>query len=75
MAQLEPCVIGMEARSGAHYFARELGKLGKHQARIMAQRFVQPYRRSQENDGNDAEAISEPVARPNMRFVALKSEE
>jgi transposase len=74
MARLEPCLIGMEACSGAHDFARELGKLG-HAARIMAPQFVAPYRKSQKNDGNDAEAICEAVARPNMRFVTIKSEE
>jgi transposase len=74
MARFEPCLIGMEACSGAHHFARELGKLG-HDARIMAPQFVAPYRKSQKNDGNDAEAICEAVGRPNMRFVATKSEE
>ena len=74
MAKLEPCLVGMEACSGAHHFARRLSELG-HQARIMAPRFVQPYRKSQKNDGNDAEAICEAVARPSMRFVAIKSEE
>jgi transposase len=74
IAKLEPCLVGMEACSGAHHFARALGRLG-HQPRIMAPQFVQPYRKSQKNDGNDAEAICEAVARPNMRFVAIKSEE
>ena len=74
MAKLEPCLVGMEACSGAHHFGRELCRLG-HQARIMASQFVQPYRKSQKNDSNDAEAICEAVARPNMRFVAIKSEE
>jgi len=73
-AQIEPCLIGMEACSGAHHFARELRKLG-HDARIMAPRFVAPYRKSGKNDGNDAEAICEAVGRPNMRFVAVKSVE
>ena len=74
MGKLEPCLVGMEACSGAHHFARELRKLG-HDARIMAPQFVAPYRKSQKNDGNDAEAICEAVARPNMRFVTIKSEE
>lgn len=73
-AQMPPCLIGMEACSGAHHFARELRRLG-HDARIMAPRFVAPYRKSGKNDGNDAEAICEAVARPNMRFVAVKSVE
>jgi len=73
-AQMSPCLVGMEACSGAHHFARELRKLG-HDARIMAPRFVAPYRKSGKNDGNDAEAICEAVGRPNMRFVAVKSVE
>jgi transposase len=73
-AQLPPCRVGMEACSGAHHVARELRKLG-HDARIMAARFVAPYRKSGKNDGNDAEAICEAVSRPNMRFVAVKSVE
>lgn len=73
-AQMPPCLIGMEACSGAHHFARQLRALG-HDARIMAPRFVIPYRKSGKNDGNDAEAICEAVSRPNMRFVAVKSVE
>jgi len=60
-AQMPPCLIGMEACSGAHHFARELRRVG-HDARIMAPRFVAPYRKSGKNDGNDAEAICEAVA-------------
>ncbi|MBR0566894.1 IS110 family transposase [Azoarcus sp. L1K30] len=72
--QMPPCLIGMEACSGTHHFARELRRLG-HDARIMAPRFVAPYRKSGKNDGNDVEAICEAVALPNMRFVAVKSVE
>lgn len=73
-AQREPCVIGIEACAGAHYWARELGKLG-HTVKLMAAQFVQPYRKSGKNDSNDAEAICEAVGRPNMRFVPIKSTE
>lgn len=41
----------------------------------MAAQFVNPYRKSSKNDANDAEAICEAVGRPNMRFVAVKTEE
>lgn len=67
-------LIGIEACAGSHYWARELIKLG-HDARLMAAQFVSPYRKSGENDANDAEAICEAVGRPNMRFVPVKSEE
>jgi transposase len=74
IAQLPPCLIGMEACSGAHEWARQFTALG-HSVRLMAAKFVTPYRKSGKNDGNDAEAICEAVTRPNMRFVPIKSTE
>ena len=73
-AQLPACLIGMEACGGAHYWGRELSKLG-HTVKLMAAQFVIPYRKRGKNDANDAEAICEAVGRPNMHFVAIKSEE
>jgi transposase len=72
VARLPACLIGVEACSGAHEWARQFQALG-HSARLMAPKFVAPYRKGGKNDGNDAEAICEAVARPNMRFVPLKS--
>jgi transposase len=72
VARLPPCLIGMEACSGAHEWARRFSAAG-HTVRLMAPKFVTPYRKSGKNDGNDAEAICEAVARPNMRFVPVKS--
>jgi transposase len=74
VAQWPACLIGLEACSGAHEWARRFQDLG-HRVRIMASRFVAPYRKSGKNDGNDAEAICEAVSRPNMRFVPVKSTE
>ncbi len=71
LARLEPCLAGMEACAGTHYWAREIEKLG-HTAKLMSPHFVTPYRKSQKNDGNDAEAICEAVGRPSMRFVPIK---
>lgn len=73
-ANLAPCVIGMEACGSAHYWARTLRSLG-HDARLMSPQFVKPYVKSNKNDVADAEAICEAVARPNMRFVPIKSVE
>ena len=73
-SKLPPTLIGMEACGSAHYWARELRKMG-HDARLMSPQFVKPYVKSGKNDANDAEAICEAVARPNMRFVAIKSVE
>lgn len=72
ISNLKPAVIGIEACSGSHHWAREFNKLG-HTARIMAPKFVIPYRKGGKNDSNDAEAICEAVGRPNMRFVSIKS--
>jgi transposase len=74
VAQLPPCLIGMEACSGAHEWARRFAAFG-HTVKLMAPKFVTPYRKGGKNDGNDAEAICEAVARPNMRFVPVKSAE
>ena len=71
---LEPCLIGMEACGGAHYWARKLGQLG-HTAKLMAPQFVKPYVKSNKNDAADAEAICEAVGRPSMRFVSIKNGE
>ena len=74
VAGLPPCLIGMEACSGAHEWGRRFHGFG-HTVRLMAPKFVIPYRKSGKNDGNDAEAICEAVTRPNMRFVPVKSAE
>ncbi|MDG3088468.1 IS110 family transposase [Vibrio hannami] len=74
LANIPPCIIGMEACSGAHHWSRELKKLG-HTPKIMASKFVIPYRQNEKNDPNDAEAICEAVSKPKTRFVSVKSEE
>src|SRR5258708_92163 len=74
VARLAPCLIGMEACSGAHEWGRRFQRHG-HTVKLMAPKFVAPYRKSGKNDGNDAEAICEAVMRPSMRFVPVKSEE
>ena len=77
VAKQPPCVIGMEACSGAHHWAREFHRFG-HTVRLMAPKFVIPYRLSGKrgkNDAADAAAICEAVTRPNMRFVPIKSVE
>lgn len=72
VAQLPPCLIGMEASGGAHYWAREFIKLG-HTVKLMPPQFVKPYVQSQKNDPNDAAGICEAVERPRMRGVPVKS--
>jgi transposase len=72
MGELEPCVIGIEASTGAFYWQRQFEKLG-HAVKIMAPQYVKPFVRRQKNDSNDAEAICTAVQQPNMRFVPKKT--
>jgi len=73
-ANLEPCLIGMEACGSAHYWARKLEGYG-HTVKLMAPQFVKPYVKTNKNDMADAEAICEAVSRPNMRYVPAKTVE
>ena len=68
------CLVGMEACASAHYWARELRKLG-HEVRLMPAKDVKAYVKRNKNDAIDAEASCEAVRRPTMRFVAVKSAE
>jgi len=72
IAQLTPCLIGLEACGGAHHWVRVFSQFG-HRVRMIAPQFVKPYVKSNKNDAVDAEAICEAVQRPNMRFVPAKS--
>jgi transposase len=72
LRELGPCVVGMEACGGAHYWARALGALG-HEVRLLSPALVRPYRRGFKHDRNDADAICEAVRHPQMRYVAVKS--
>ena len=71
---LPACLVGMEACATAHYWARELTKLG-HQVRLMPAKDVKAYVKRGKNDAADAEVICEAVRRPTMRFVRVKSAE
>ena len=72
LANMPPCLIGMEACVGAHHLSRKLQALG-HDARLMPAKYVRAYSKGQKNDFRDAEAIAEAVQRPTMKFVATKT--
>src|SRR3954462_7764870 len=72
LATLPPCTAALEACGSAHYWGREIAKLG-HTVRLISPAYVKPVVKRQKNDMADAEAICEAAQRPTMRFVALKS--
>ncbi len=74
LAAHAPCTIAMEACAGAHYWAREIAKLG-HSMRLIPPVYVKPFVKRQKNDAANAKAICEAAQRPSMRFVPVKTEE
>src|SRR5215813_11573866 len=74
LTNVPPCLIGMEACSGAHHIGRELESLG-HDVRLIPAQYVKPFLKNHKNDYRDAEAIAEAVQRPTMRFVRIKTPE
>lgn len=73
-ANREASVVAMEACGSAHYWGRQLVRLG-HEVRLISAQFVRPFVKANKTDAADAEAIWEASQRPGMRYVALKSEE
>jgi transposase len=72
MHNLVPCLVGIEACGGAHYWARKFESYG-HVVKLMSPQYVKPYVKTNKNDANDAEGICEAVGRPSMRFVGIKA--
>jgi transposase len=73
-ANLVSSLVGLEACSGAHFLGRALRAQG-HDVRLIPAQFVKPFVKSNKNDFLDAEAIAEAVARQNMRFVPIKTDD
>ena len=74
MADHPPCVVVLESCGGAHYWARQMVKLG-HKVKLIAPQYVKPFLKRQKNDAADAEAIVIAAQRPEMRFVEPKTED
>jgi transposase len=74
LAQQPRCTVALEACGGAHHWGRELTHLGR-EVKLIPPAYVKPFLKRHKNDAVDAEAICEAAQRPNMRFVAIKSEE
>jgi transposase len=72
--KLPPCLVGMEACGSAHYWARELTRLG-HTVRLMVARDVKAYVRRGSTDATDAAAICEAVGRVHVGTVTVKTEQ
>lgn len=74
MAKHAPAIVVMEACGSAHYWSREMNRLG-HKVKLIAPQYVKPFVKRQKNDAADAEAIVIAAQRPEMRFVEVKSTE
>jgi transposase len=72
--KLPPCLVGMEACGSAHYWGREIAKLG-HTVKLMPPKYVKAYVKRGKTDAADAAAICEAVTRPSMSFVPVKGVE
>src|SRR4051794_2978891 len=72
LATLPPCTVAMEACGSAHYWGREIAKLG-HTVKLIAPGCVKPFVKLQKSDMPDPEALRGAGQGPTMRFVPLKS--
>ena len=74
LANLPPCLIGIEAGMATHYVAREVAALG-HDVKQVPATYAKPFRQGHKNDFRDAHAVAEAVQRPTTRFVPAKTNE
>lgn len=71
VANLSPCTIAMESCGGSNYWARIFQRNG-HAVKLISPQYVKPFVKTNKNDANDAEAITEAASRPSMHFVPIK---
>jgi len=72
--KLSPTNVAIEACGGSHHWARLLRSFG-HDVKLIPPQYVKPYVKRGKNDAADAEALSEAMSRPTMRFVPVKTTE
>src|SRR5215470_7946248 len=73
LANVPPCLIGIESGMATHYVARELLVLG-HDVRQVPPAYAKPFRQGHKNDFRDAHAIAEAVQRPSTHCVPVKTD-
>lgn len=73
MRTREPSRVVLEAGGSAHHWGRWLTRQG-HEVRLIAPQHVRPFVRTNKTDGADARAIWEAARRPEVKWVAVKSE-
>lgn len=73
MRKREPSRVVLEAGGSAHYWGRWLEGHG-HEVRLIAAQHVRPFVRTNKLDRSDARAIWEAAQRPEVKWVAVKSE-
>ena len=72
LAQQPPATVVMEACGSAHYWAREIQKLG-HQVVLLPPHHVRPYIRRNKTDRTDAKGILEASRNDDIRHVPVKT--
>jgi len=73
MRTREPSRVVLEAGGSAHHWGRWLTCQG-HEVRLIAPQHARPFVRTNKTDGADARAIWEAASRPEVKWVAVKSE-
>jgi transposase len=74
LANVPPCLIGIEVGMGTHYLTRAISQLG-HDARQVPPFYIRAFRQAHKNDFRDAHAVAEAVQRPTTTCVPAKTDE
>lgn len=74
VTNLQPCIIAMEACSGAHYLGRRFRELG-HKVKLIPPQYVKPFVYTNKDDQADARAIVEASTKKAIHTVPIKEPE